>query len=207
MLDRFARSLVAVAIMLAGTAAIWATDLPAIRYGTPSGDRVCASHQMMALPRDPDLLLIGSSRVRSGYWPKVIVEESKGMLKSVYNLGRSGSSVDRTIAILSELLEQGVRPKVVMVEVVLERLGTRRSPTFLEQAGFVRFADVPAVADRWDAPNRLPLVNEANIVFAKMSNGLELMAGGFPLGLRAVEGYCGGGSLRTRELRLRAPPG
>ena len=76
----------------------------------------CFSNQEMNLPDSADVLFFGSSRTLLGIWPDVFEKQFGEHIENAYNMGRPLQNGGRNYHILEGLLEKGVRPKIVFVE-------------------------------------------------------------------------------------------
>lgn len=120
-------------------------DSPRVRHGSVLGLGSCSVKQYYMIPEKPDLLTFGSSRVRQGISPESIKTASKGQINSVYNLGRSGISTHREFIILRDLLEKGIRPRAVFIELDIDSLLSENDSKFRyipENAVFMKYSDL-----------------------------------------------------------------
>ncbi len=189
-LDRLLRSLAAVCIIIVGTVAVAGFDHAAVRYPAVSVNaRSCVFGQMMGMPEDAAVLLFGTSRVDRGLLPDVMSEEL-GDGEAVYNLGRPDGHMYRHVLMLRDLLERGVRPKVVVFELEIANFFAHgdQAVAHYPYAATLKWADIRQAADRWLLPRRLPLVSEGQIALSKLSDGIELTIGRAPFDALAAAG-------------------
>ncbi len=66
-----------------------------------------------ALRMRPDALILGNSRADIGFDPKVFIQ--RGLAQRPYNLAIPGSGLESNVRDLETILQQGIRPKVVVV--------------------------------------------------------------------------------------------
>lgn len=115
------RTAAALSILGVFVAFLVSLEDPEFRFGSAGNARQCLANQIINMPEDPDIVLLGSSRLRRGVSPEQMVEDLGGDLK-VYNLGRSGFSTPRSYVLLRTLYDKGARPSVVVVEAELEAM-------------------------------------------------------------------------------------
>ena len=106
-------------IFALGVGVIAMADRPVIRYGSAGNAEECLAHQILHLPAETNVILLGSSRIRRGVSPDLL-QEILGEPHPVYNLGRPGVSTARNYVLLRELYAQGHRPEIVVMESALE---------------------------------------------------------------------------------------
>lgn len=159
-----------------------ATDSEAIRYSGVSNARLCAARQMLGVPLDADVLLLGSSRIRRGFSAETVMDASGGAIASAYNLARPDRGILRDVVMLRDLLERGARPRMVVFEIPIDEFQSppQDDPTALRltNASFLRWSDIPQATDVWDVPGQPPLAVAGNLALNKLSLGLELALDG-----------------------------
>ncbi|WP_095590591.1 hypothetical protein [Actibacterium ureilyticum] len=96
-------------------------DRPEIRFGSAGNSQKCLANQIINMPTDVNILLLGSSRMRRGLDPEQL-SKSIAQNPKVYNLGRPGFSASRSYVMLRELFDSGIRPSLLVVEAETEAL-------------------------------------------------------------------------------------
>lgn len=86
----------------------------------------CSFAQIKNMPADADFLAMGSSRVQIAIDPDLLQERSES-IDHAFNLAKVGSSPERNYSWLKSLLQKGLRPKAVYVEVDLRQVGNLQS--------------------------------------------------------------------------------
>ena len=175
------RRLAALAVLAVGIIATIATDTPALRYASVGNSRACSARQVLGTPKEVDVLLFGTSRVRRGIAPEEVSGALPHDLADVFNLGRPGIGNRRPAIILRDLLEEGIRPKVVIVEIRVRNLRFRKNsrPLNLESdTGFLKWSDVPTAAVQWEMPYPARWIASGHSALVKLASGLELMLDG-----------------------------
>lgn len=109
-------------IVLCGLLLFVFLDSPLVRHAAVLGLGHCSLQQYAGAPLAPDFLAFGSSRVRHGISPEEINRASHGRLSNNYNIGRAKLSAMRDYLLLRDLVDRGVRPRVVFVELDLDAL-------------------------------------------------------------------------------------
>ncbi len=130
-------------VLLALSAFIWWSDQPRFRHAFVAELQTCSVHQLAHLPESTDFVALGSSRVLMGFDPEALEQASGGLVHHAYNLGRVRRSVERSYRILRDVVDAGIRPQFVLVELSQDRLSGRaqgRLPV-LRSAGFMRYSD------------------------------------------------------------------
>lgn len=115
------RTAAALCILAASVALAMSFDRPEIRFGSAGNSKQCLANQIINMPSDVDVLLLGSSRLRRGVAPHQMTD-SLGPDTKAYNLGRPGFSTPRNYVLLRELFARGARPSVVVVEAEMEAM-------------------------------------------------------------------------------------
>ena len=101
------------------------TDHRLFRHSLVGEFAACAVRQTGRLPSRPNLLILGSSRALLGVDPDLL-ESASGMTgRGVYNLGRVSRSQNRNHRFFQDLVNAGVRPRILVVEIGLEQLGAQ----------------------------------------------------------------------------------
>jgi hypothetical protein len=119
------------------------SNQPRFRHGFVAEIQTCSVLQLAQLPKGADFLAIGSSRVLMGLQPETVEAASAGHVLNVYNLGRVRRSIERSYSIFRDLLEAGLRPRYVFLEVSQDRLAARSRDELPlpRDAAFLRYGD------------------------------------------------------------------
>lgn len=110
------RRLGAAFAVLASVLLVASADMKAVRFASVGNSYVCAARQLMDLPPQVDVVLLGSSRIRRGISPEQLAAQLGPDFQRVYNLGRPFRQILRSESIISYLIESGRIPKVVVLE-------------------------------------------------------------------------------------------
>ncbi len=117
------RTLTAALVVAAGFGLFAATDTPEIRYSSASNSGACLARQIINLPADVKVVVLGSSRIREAVSSDQMSELlGNGESGSVYNLARPGLSTPRSFFLLRDIYAAGIRPKAVVLEVALDAI-------------------------------------------------------------------------------------
>lgn len=146
---------IALAVLVAAAAFVWWTDQPAVRYAFVRGGWQCSVQQFVNLPRDVDMIAIGSSRVRAGLDLNMVAARSGGQVSQPYNFSRTGRSPMRNYVIFRDIVERGTDLKFAYVEIDTAAFAdtTQGQPLAVDRdVGFQRYGDIlqvfHAFADR-----------------------------------------------------------
>lgn len=119
----------------------WA-DSVGFRHGMVMSQQACGVNQILSFPRDVDFVVIGSSRTRQGIDPDLLRDASDGLIRTPMNFSRSGKGAARHFTLLKDLLEEGARPKTVLLELDIGSLMSDTDPSSIpvqRDAGFQSF--------------------------------------------------------------------
>lgn len=123
--DLARRRLGAALLFLAGVGIFPASNLEVIRFSSVLNSVVCSTLQIVNLPPQIDVAMIGSSRVRRSISASVLAEQSQGVFRTVYNFGRPYRQILRSEALVAHLLQSGRAPQIILLEADIDtiRLG------------------------------------------------------------------------------------
>lgn len=190
------RSFAAIVIVATGLCIMISADFSDIRHGSARNASVCIGQQILNLPKETDVLLIGSSRMRRGISAQRI-DEILADGSTAYNLGRPGLSAARSFVLLRDLFDRGLAPQVVVLETAVEAI---RNVDDLDKdfsdwrwradtAAVLKYADVFALPKQSaDAGivGQFALVSQA--VFSKLENNISRRTAGDLEDLNLPEG-------------------
>lgn len=117
------RTLTALLVVAMGLGIVASTGTPEIRYSSAASTGPCLARQIINLPADVKVVVLGSSRMREGVSPDQM-SELLGEAESVpvYNLARPGFSTPRNFFLLRDIYAAGIRPEAVVVEAALDAM-------------------------------------------------------------------------------------
>lgn len=87
---------------------------------------LCYAPQIVNLPKDVDFVVIGSSRVRVAIDPELLQEKTQ-TIDEAYNLAMGGSNSMRNYSWVNGILESGIRPKYIYLEIDLREFSGART--------------------------------------------------------------------------------
>lgn len=139
------RRLGAALAALTGVMLIVTADWPEVRFASIGNSQDCAARQLIDLPQQIDVAVLGSSRIRRGVAPDQLSEELGPGLSAAYNFGRPGRQIRRSESNISYLLDTGRTPKVVVLEADidlfrLEDEGKWNLPD--AEAGYLKYSEL-----------------------------------------------------------------
>ena len=162
---------------------LWLVETPFARNTVVGNTGDCGAQQLELLPREVTFLAFGSSRVRAGLSAELVEDYSDGALAPAYNLGRSGINIVRTYRMLRDLLDRGVRPAVIYVEVDLLALASGPSRPVAkprQDVGVLTFGDI--IATTALLPETTPATTRVHVatlaVLQKLRSELVLLLSG-----------------------------
>jgi len=130
-------------VLLALSAFLWWSDQPRFRHAFVAELQACSVQQLAHLPKSTDFVALGSSRVLMGLDPHVLEQASGGLVHDAYNLGRVRRSVERSYRTLRDVVDAGIRPQFILLELSQDRLSgrTRTRLPVPRDAGYMRYSD------------------------------------------------------------------
>lgn len=139
------RRLGAALAALTGVMLIVSADWPAVRFASVGNSQDCAARQLIDLPQQIDVAVLGSSRIRRGISPDQLSEELGQGLSGVYNFGRPGRQIRRSESNISYLLDTGRTPKVVVLEADIDLFRFEGSGKWNlpdPEAGYLKYSEL-----------------------------------------------------------------
>lgn len=115
------RVALAVLVLCTGSVLLAVPERAEVRYAGPGDAGACLARQVIHLPEETEVLVLGSSRIRRAVSPEQF-GTALGADGPVYNLGRPGLSTAREYVLLRDLYAAGYRPRVVVLEAALDVL-------------------------------------------------------------------------------------
>lgn len=139
--------IVALSILALCAASLVWVDTPFVRYLGVPADQLCSAHQIIRAPSSIDFIALGSSRFRRGIDPDIVAESSQGSMSVAVNFGRGGRDIARSFHILRDLVDRGIVPKYVLLEIDLEAIetdGRKRPMIASNRMAFDKYSDILA---------------------------------------------------------------
>lgn len=121
-----------------------------VRHAAVIGMAKCSVEQVVNMPSQVDLLALGSSRVLEGISTSTIEAASHGTIRRSFNLGRTDLSALRSYVILRDILERGIKPTIVFVEVNINALmdgGSQDQVKIPPHSAIMKFSDIGVLVE------------------------------------------------------------
>lgn len=167
-------------VLAASLAFVCWIDTPLVRYSNVGHNIGCVANQLINIPRRVDFLAVGSSRVREGVDPAVMIEYSDHRIATAFNAGESGVDIARSYTIIKDLVDNGIVLGTVFVEMDVDAIGGVRKYTNslnISYPGFIHYSEILDVASVM--PSRIEAIGVASdLLVRKLSSGLGLHIGG-----------------------------
>ncbi len=124
MADRALSALLPLCLLATLAACIAFSDAVGFRHSFVFNSPSCAVRQVRHLPEHTDFIAIGSSRVRRGIDMGLLEADPDLELRGAFNFGRPGRNPARNLAMLQDILDRGIRPGHIYVEIDLDALAS-----------------------------------------------------------------------------------
>lgn len=105
-----------IAILCAATGLAALLGQSTARHNFVPDYEVCFVEQLLGLPENIDVLLVGSSRIRYAVDPFVLDEALGNTAGTSFNIGRNGDTPERTYALIKDILQSGISVETVVID-------------------------------------------------------------------------------------------